>query len=335
MNTDITSILRLNGWAGRLVLAFYGVGTTVVAIMNLGGLIQPLLGLLTLGLLWTGLVVLGLPQGEPLERRFTIAIIVIVALAIAISSGNIANPQDPGFATWPLGAMTFLLFVLALRGRRGYAWIGFTVLAVVSITVAVVTGQDVASVANDVLRQSATLLIGTLFAVVLRRATRTISSIQGSQLRLVALAAAAAVATDESAAEAARLELEARPALERVLDPAPFTEQELRAFAAIESSVRLGAQPKNLSGDRLIDAARAASERGVAIKLFDDRGEVLSPTARARLDDAMLPLLTNPLVTSIIARLSPAGTGEVATIVVEENGDYRRVVVTEGAVQLA
>lgn len=328
VNNDITSILRLNSWAGRVVLVFYGVGTTVVALMNLTGLVQPIIGVVALVLLWGGLALLGLPQGEPLALQWTIGIVVIVGVVTAISSGNIANPEHPGFANWYLGAMTFLLFVLALRGRRGFAWIGFATLAAVSIAVALIANQVLASVINDVLRQSATLLIGTLFAIVLRRATHTISSIQASQLRLAKLAAATADATGQSAAQSLRLEEEARPALERVIDPRPFTQQELDAFAALESSMRFGVQPKSLSGDRIADATRQASDRGLNVTLFDDRGAALSPEDRIRLEEAMLPLLSDTRVTSIIARLSPEGTDEIATIVVEESGAFRRVVVS-------
>ena len=328
MNNDITSILRLNSWAGRIVLVFYGVGTTIVTLMNFDGLIEPLFGIIGLVLFWAGLALLGLPQGEPLAIQWTIGIVVIVGLVTAISSGNIANPANPGFATWHLGAMTFLLFVLALRGRRGLAWIGFATLAAVSIVVAILANQVIASVINDVLRQSATLIIGTLFAIVLRRATHSISAIQASQLRLAKLASAAADATGQNAAESARLEAEARPALERVIDPRPFTQQELDAFAALEASMRFGVQPRSLSGDRIAEATRTASERGLNVTLFDDRGSALSAEDRTRLEEAMLPLLSDPKVTSIIARLSPEGTDEIATVVVEESGAFRRVVVT-------
>lgn len=335
VNNDITSILRLNSWAGRIVLVFYGVGTTAVALMNLEGLIQPVIGIAALALFWVGLAFLGLPQGEPLGLIWTLGLVIIVGLVVGISSGNIADPENPGFSTWHLGAMTFLLFVLALRGRRGFAWIGFAILAVVSIAIAIAAGDDIARVINDVLRQSATLLIGTLFAIVLRRATHTISSIQASQLRLAKLAASTADATGQSAAQSLRLEEEARPALERVIDPRPFTQQELDAFAKLEASMRFGVQPRSLSGDRIADATRAASDRGLNVTLFDDRGGSLNPADRARLEEAMLPLLADTKVSSIIARLSPEGTDEIATIVVEESGQFRRVVVRQQAAQRA
>ena len=104
---------------------------------------------------------------------WTLGIIGVVSATTAITSWNVLTPENPGYATWPLGAMTFLRsFVLALRGRRALAWVGFAAVAVISVVLAIVAGQEAIRVINDVLRQSATLVIGTLFAIVLRALPR-------------------------------------------------------------------------------------------------------------------------------------------------------------------
>lgn len=334
MNSEITTILRLNGWAGWLVLGLYGIGTTVIGVLNLGGLIVPGLGILALALLWVGLLILGLPNGEPLELRSTLALVLVVSATTAISSWNVANPDEPGYATWPLGAMTFLLFVLALRGRRGFAWIGFGALALVSIIVSMVTDQDLARVVNDVLRQSATLIIGTLFAIVLRRATQTITAIQNNQLSRATLAAATSAATRERAAQNARLERDARPALQRIIDDEPVTEEELRHFALLESTLRDGIRATGFSSERVAEATRVARVRGLRVVLLDDRGTELDPEGRQRVEDALLEQLEQTSEGSITARISPDDRDEIATIVVEEAGEYRRVVITPFEVEV-
>src|SRR6187551_1613619 len=101
MQTDITSILRLNDWAGRVVLAFYGIGTAIVAVLNLSGHIFPWLGIAAIGLLWVGLGILARPDREPFSMMSTIAVIAIVAIVTAISCWNIANPASPGYSNWP------------------------------------------------------------------------------------------------------------------------------------------------------------------------------------------------------------------------------------------
>ena len=334
MNSEITTILRLNGWAGWLVLGLYGTGTTIVALLNLDGLVVPALGVVALVLLWGGLVILGLPNAEPLELRSTLALLLIVSGTTAISSWNLVDPAKPGYATWPLGAMTFLLFVLALRGRRGYAWVGFGALALVSIIVALVTDLDIVRVVNDVLRQSATLVIGTLFAIILRRASQTITAIQNNQLTRATLAAANSAATRERAAQNARLERDARPALERIISDVPLSTEELRHFALLESTLRDGIRATGFSGENIAEAARLARDRGLRVVLLDDRGIDLTEDDRLRIEGALLQQLEETTEGSITARLSPDDRDEIATIVVEENGEYRRVVVTPFEVEI-
>lgn len=334
VNTDITSLLRLNDWSGRIVLIFYGVGTTIVAALNLGGLTIPAFGIASLVLLWLGLAILARPDEEPFMLRSTLAVIAIVVLVTCLSCWNIANPAMPGYATWHLGAMTFLLLVLALRGRRAMAWIGFALLFLVSFVSALFTAQDPLMVFNDCARQAATLLIGTLFALVLRRSGQTITAIQNNQLTRATIAAATAAATRERAIQNARLERDARPALERILAPEPLSPKELRHFALLESMLRDGIRATGFSSDGLAEATRIARERGLSVTLLDDRGSELTDDERERVENALLDQLESTAEGSITARLSPHDRDELATIVVEEGGEYRRVVVTQSAVEV-
>jgi hypothetical protein len=330
MNNEIASILRLNGWAGRVVLLVYGIGTTFVAVLNLGGMIYPSLGLIAIALLWAGLTMLGLSRAEPLPILWTVGIIEVVVVTTAISSWNIVDPKNAHYATWPLGAMTFLLFVLALRGRRGFAWIGFASLALVSVLVAIIAHLELGAVISDLLRQSATLVIGTLFAIALRRATSTITSIQSSQLSRVAVAAATETATREREAQNTRLEQDARPALEKIISTQPFTAQDLQEFAALAATLRGGVQPAGSSGTSIAEAVRSARMRGLGVALIDDRWTPLGEADRKRVEAALLPLLANTSQGTITVRLSPDDREEIAVIVVEENDVYRRVIVNGG-----
>ena len=332
MNTETGSILRLNGWVGALLLSVYGVGTTIVAVLNLNGLIVPALGVAALVLFAIGLVLLGVGRGEPLGLGWTIGVIAVVAAATSISSWNIATPDDPGYATWPLGAMTFLLFILALKNRKAVAWVGFALIAVISVTAAVIAGLDVVRVVTDVLRQSATLVIGTLFAILLRRATQTIAAIQSREVSRAAVEAAAATASGEREAQNARLEQDARPALERIISPQALSSHDLNAFAALSAALRGGIQPVGSSGSRIADAVREARVRGLSVALIDDRGTALPLEVIARLEDALLPLLAAQTARSVTVRLTPQGAADSATVVIEENGLYRRLVLTDSAV---
>ncbi len=334
MQTDITSMLRLNDWAGRIVLAFYGIGTAMVAVLNLQGLIFPWLGVASILMLWVGLAILARPDEEPFRLASTLAVISIVAVVTSLSSWNIKDVENPGYATWPLGAMTFLLFVLALRGRRGWAWIGFGVLAAISLLVGVLSDQDTLMVLNDVTRQAGTLFIGTLFALVLRRSSQTITAIQANQLTRTTVAAASAAATRERAAQNARLERDARPALERILQSEPLSEDEQQHFLLLEATLRDGIRATGYSSERVAAATRAARERGLSVVLLDDRGSDLVDGERDLVEAALLEQLESTAEGAITARLSPHDRDELATIVVEEGGEYRRVVVTHSGAEV-
>lgn len=332
MQNEVASVLRLNGWAGRTVLLVYGVGTTIVAALNIGELTVPALGVVALGLLWAGLVILGLVQGEPLGLPWTLGIIAIVTATTAISTSNVLHPDDPHYATWPLGAMTFLLFVLALRGRRRWAWVGFAALAIVSIAGALLSNRDLVGVINDVARQSATLIIGTLFAIVLRRATQTITSLHNAQVSRAATAAASTTAARDRDEQNHRLEQDSRPALERIIAQAPFTPEDLRQFALLAENLRGGTQESGSRGTPIAAAVRAARVRGLNVNFVDEGGSPLTAEDRAHVEAALMPLLTDLDHGAITVRLSADGSDEIATIVVEVDGVYSRVLVT-GTVQ--
>ena len=334
MNSEITSVLRLGDWAGRVVLTFYGVGTTIVAVLNLTGLIFPWLGVATLVLLWAALILLARTDEEPFSLATTLVIIGLTTVMTSISSWNIADPDNPGYSTWPLGAMTFLMLVLALRGRRGWAWIGFGVIALISIAVGAISDRDTVSVIYDVVRQAGTLFIGTLFALTLRRSSQAITALQANKLTRTTVAAATAAATRERAAQTTRLERDARPALERILRSEPLSDEEREHFRLLESTLRDGIRATGFSSERIASAAREARERGLTVTLLDDRGSELVDGERDLVEAALLDQLTSTTAGAITARLSPHDRDELATIVVEEGGKYRRVVVTHDGAEV-
>jgi type II secretory pathway pseudopilin PulG len=320
-------MLRLNDWAGRLVLIFYGVGTTVVAILSVDGFLFPILAVASLFYLWAGLAILARSDTEPFSLLGTLVVVGIVGVVAAISCWNVVNPSDPGYSTWYLGAMTFLLLVLALRGRRGWAWIGFLVLSSITVLGAALADQEVLLSIMFIVRQAAILLIGTLFALVLRRASQTITSIQNSQLARATQAATISAASRERDAQNARLERDARPALERIRTGVPLSAEELHSLVLLESTLRDGIRAVGLSSDRLARATREARDRGLRVVLLDDRGAELSAEQRVAVESAIIDQFESTHDGSVTARLSPHDRDELATIVVEQGGAYRRVVV--------
>ena len=327
MPNDTTAILRLTDFSGRLLLAFYGLATTLVAILNLPGLHWPVTGIAALVMLWVSLVLLGLPGLQPFSLAPTIALVVLTTLISLISPWSIRDLANPGYATWHMGTVTFILLVLALRGRPGFAWLGFGLFTALTLFWTVSTDQALFSGVENVLRQGANLLIGTLFARFLVRASETITAIQSKQLTGTAQHAARAAEVEERELQVERLERNARPALEQILANKTFTDRELLDFELLEATLRDGIRAAGFSSDRLAAETRAARERGLHVVLLDDRGEELVDGDRERVENALIAELHASATGTITARLSPYGREDVATIVVDEDGVFRRIVV--------
>lgn len=335
MQYNVDSIVHLTDMRGRILLAIYGAGTTFVAVLNLDGLFNPLQGIVALALLWVALIILAIPGTQPFSLASTLSVVVLGAAITAVSSWNIVDLTATGYATWHMGAVTFLMLVLAIRGRGRFAWIGFALFAAITITWSIFDEGDTLIGVNLAARQAATLLIGTLFAALLRRSRLTISAIQASQLSRAASEAATDAETHERSQHYARLETEARPALERIAHGAPFTPTELEQFALLEASLRDGIRAAGLSSSALAIETRAARERGVHVILLDDRGSDLGEHERNLVESALTEQLRATELGTITARLSPYERDEIATIVVDEGGTFRRVVVTHDGVNVA
>lgn len=329
MNSSFTAILRLEDSRGRIILVLYGAATTLVATLNLSGLTLPLLGVLSLGLLWVALALLAFPSPERYGIVSTFVVVGLVITITLISSWNLADPQWPVYANWNLGATTFVLLVMLLRGRRLVAWTAFASVASITLLASVTTSRGFTEGINDVARQAATLIIGTLFAIFLRRTSRTIDALQDAQLRRRTAEAAILATTRERAVQNARLDRVARPALERILDDAPFTPRELGEFVLLEAALRDSIRAAGFSSELLATEAWIARARGLQVILLDDRGAELGDDDRQRVEAAVIAELRATTYGTVTARLSPHGRSDVATIVVDEIGQYRRIVVSD------
>jgi hypothetical protein len=327
-------MLRLTGIGGRLLLAFYGIATTLVALLNFDKYsVAPLL-FLALGLMFAALAVLASESKEPFGALGTTTVIVLVAATTFVNAWNLANPASPGYANWHMGAMTFVLLVLALRGRPKQAWLGYGIFASIEILSTFYTDLTLIAAITDIARQAATLLIGSLFAMLLRRASRTITAIQETQLSRAAARAATAAATGERERQVARLERDARPALDRILSGVELTAEEREGFALLEAGLRDGIRAAGFSSEALAAETREARARGLQVVLLDDRGSELDDDERAVVELAVIDQLRASAEGTITARLSPYERDEIATIVVDEGGVYRRVVVRLDSVEV-
>jgi hypothetical protein len=224
--------------------------------------------------------------------------------------------------------------VLLLRGRRAIAWYAFAGFAAITIAAAVLVDENVVTAINACARQAGTLLIGTLFAIVLRRAARAIASIASTQVTRATRDAAVTTAIRERAVQNARLERDARPALRRLTSDQPLNEQELKAIALLEESLRDGITAAGFSGAQLASDIRFARNRGIRIVLIDDRGSELADRDQERVELALIQEIRMCRFGTVTARLSPRDSPELATIIVDEGGSYRSISVGREAVEI-
>ena len=326
--------LRLTDGGGRALLAFYGAGTAIVAVLNLGGLYSPALGIVSVVMLWVALILLAVPGPDRLSGRLTAAVIGLTTAMSLASSWNIVDPDAAGYSAWHLGAITFVLLVLALRGRRSVAWIGFATLVVITLISTVFTGEELLGAVNNLARQAGTLAIGTLFAVALRRAGITIAAIHEARLLRSSQEAATASAAEERSLQTARLERDARPALERLMSPVPLGEAERRGLALLAESLRDGITAAGFSGDVAAQEIRSARARGIRVALIDDRGAGLEASDRQLAEDALVLELRRAKGGTVTARLSPLDSEEIASVVVDDGEVHRSVIVRRDATQI-
>jgi len=335
MHPNPPAILKISVARSLVVLGAYGAGTTFVAVINLGALDDPARGVVSIALFWAALISIGSHSVGPLHRR-TIIIVLALCTALAIvSSSNLSVIAATGYGAWHMGAITFIYLVLALRGRARMAWIGFAIFSVITVIWSMLSVSDTLIGVNYAVRQAATLLIGTLFAMLLRRSALLTQAINaGHVLRSIDEAAHAAELAERTRM-VGRLETHARPALNRIVAGAPFTDGELKNFALLEASLRDGIRAAGFTSPAVAIEIRAARSRGVLVTLLDDRGGDLVSRNLDRVEETLIAELLQTPAGTITARLSPADREEIATIVSGLDGRFRRIVITEDAVEIS
>jgi len=266
-----------------------------------------------------------LPARDPFPRSRTLGILALCTVAMGLMFWQVSPFDERPYAQWHLGAVTLVLVVLVARGRPGWVWVGYAALAVATVAWGLTHGLAILDGVGFVIRHAGTLLVGTLFAVALRRSSRSLDALilDGGQ-RAAGKAASDGVA-QERAAQLARFNALARPALESLLDTHELSPAERAECLLVEGSLRDAIRARGLFTEPIISATRAARSRGVEVTLLDDGGDfqpadvrALAPLVAAQLDALTFGRFT--------ARILPSERIDLATIVVEA-AEHRMLVV--------
>lgn len=329
-DVDVSSLLMLQGPHARAILVLFLVAQALLAFAGVGE--APHFGITLVAFVPFAIAATWVvhPATDPLPRTWTTGVLLLCAVTVAVQTAQLGSSDSTSgwsmSATWHLGAVTTVLFMLILRGRVVMGWVGYFGMAIATVAWGMAAGPGAAAGVDLVIRHAATLLVGTAIYLGLRGTARRISAINRVSLAEAAAAATAHAAQDERFAQLAHLDALARPMLERVAEGEALSEAEKRSCLLIEASLRDVVRGHGLAFPHVLEAARAARERGVEVTLLDDSDMSWGP---ASVGDLLANELRSLESGSLTARLQPQGRDEVASIVIAPRDGPARMLVID------
>ncbi|MFC6354654.1 hypothetical protein [Luethyella okanaganae] len=314
VSVDVTSLLGLGGPHARTILVLFLGVHALLAFANPDPRAQPGLTIIAFLSLAASAVWSLWPAPDPFPFGWTLGVLTLCTLTAILQTQQVTPAGWPTYATWHLGAITLVLFMLILRGRPWLGWAGYGIMSLIAISWAMLSGLGPMTGVGLVVRHAATLVVATMFAVGLRRTAVRLTEVDRQRIAQAAADATARAAEDERVAQLARLDEVARPMMERVARGERLSAEERRECLLIEASLRDVVRGRGLAFSQVLASARTARERGVEVTLLDDSGTAWGPVAVADLIVRELRELSSGRLT---ARLLPAGRDDLAVIVTE------------------
>jgi hypothetical protein len=325
------SFLRLTGPGTNALFVLFAVVHVFLAIDGLSNDKVPVLSLAALACVIAAGFLLTRAPRDRLPMRLTIAVVILTTLT-SLDVFNLPDRGWPGWATWIFGAVTFVIFMLSMRGRTLWAWIGFAAMTALTLIWSVEVGRGVADGLNFVIRSAALVLVVSLFASFLARTRARVRRLQLAQIESVRDEAAATAALEEQNARLVQLRALATPALEKILSDDELTDDDRQGFRVVEASLRDLLRAGGLVSTPVAEAATRARHRGVDVSLLDDRAgaEVPGPV-RHRIETALVEQLDAATGGRVVARLLPDGRDTVATVLATDGDETQRVTISAEA----
>ncbi|WP_084104562.1 hypothetical protein [Demequina sp. NBRC 110056] len=322
---DVSSLLYLGSRPALALVILFIAANAIFTFATIDVLIQPWQSYLAMVLVSGAGVLLARAHPDPFPRADTYAVLAVVVVSTALVATNLSDVDDLGRATWHLGSNTWLLFFLALRRRASMAWVGMALMAAITIAWADLSGRGLLAGVLMLNTHLGILLVGTLFALALRRTGRRIGSLERRSLAAAADQAEASAAEEIRRTRSAELAKLAVPLLDRIAAGAPFSADERARFRLAEARLRDGVRGRALMLPEVAQAASGARSRGVAVTILDDRGTLPAEgDATERLIAACVGALENAASGTVTIRLVPAGRSTALTIVATEGDEVRR-----------
>lgn len=266
---DVGRLIGLTGPGAWVLAGLFAVTYTTLAIMSGGAALATVPGAAALVLVVAAAVALVVPGPYPLPLPLTLAVLAVVAFATVAICWQLWPYGWPGWASWNFGACTFLMFMVALRGRVVWATAGLVLMALLTMHWTWASTGDAWHGLDLTYRQLVTFGAGAFFASWLRRTARRIVAFQEAEQRRVAADVTRRAADGERARQLDRVRRLAGAALAEIAAGSVSTDRR-HEHALVEATLRDGIRGRALAEHPLAEEVLAARRRGVAVSLLDD-----------------------------------------------------------------
>lgn len=319
---DVSRLLFLDSASARFLVLLFVVANAVFVVTTADQLRQVWPALLAMAMIWGTSVLLVRARPDPFPWPDTVAVLTTVGISTILMSTVLPVEVNPGRAVWHLGANTWLLFFLALRDRAWVAWLGMAVMTSITAAWSAATGLGALTGLTMMQSHMGILLVGTLFAMILRSTSIRINVLNERSVRSAVDAAATEAARQVRRARVSELATVAVPLLEKISSGVPLNADDRLDFALTEARLRDSVRGRSLAVPAVETAASAARRRGVEVMLLDDRGEGIDDGETLnRIVTAVVNHLDAARAGQVTVRLQPAGREAAATIVAAD-GDH-------------
>jgi len=270
---DLGRLLGLTGVGAKVLLGLYWLTFLSLALFSGGAPMQTVEGWVALALVLTSATALVLPWSYPLPWPLVGGLLAVTAFTTVAICWHLDPSEPPLYTSWNFGAITFLMYMVALRGRVLGATAGMLLMAALTVHWTFATSGDLLHGVDLVYRQFFSFLAVCLFALWLRRTARRIAEFRTAQRERVATEQATAASDDERRRQLARVRKLTGPALRAIAEERADAAQRFE-HGLIEAEVRDSIRGRALARGGIPEAARAARVRGVSVSIIDDlRGD--------------------------------------------------------------
>lgn len=267
--TDVANLLGATGPGAWALAALFAVTYVVIPFWVDGEYTASPIGFAALVAMIGAAVALVLPQLSPLPHAVAAAIVGASVFATAAGLWHLDPSGWHGWATWYIGASSYLAFTLALRGRF---WWGFAdMLAVTAVAThwSALTFGDPLRGVGLTYTQLVLFGAGAFFALWLRRTADRIAAFQETRLRRASAEGRRSAAEEERARQIRVVRESAGASLARIAAGA-VGDDEREEHRLLEAELRDRIRGRALATAPLAGAVRAARSRGAAVALLDD-----------------------------------------------------------------